>query len=258
MAQKVVLITGATSGIGRATAILLSSIPEEYKLILTGRRAERLEAIHDEIKNSTGAECRILAFDVRDLSAIDSALSSLSNNWQNVDILINNAGLAKGMDEIQEGNIDHWETMIDTNVKGLLYMSRRITPGMVQRRSGQVINVCSLAGKEVYPKGNVYNASKFAVDALTRAMRLDLYKYNIRVGSISPGAVEETEFSMVRYDNDAEKANIYQNYTPLTAKDVAEAILFMISRPPHVNIQDILLMSTQQGNSTLIDRSGRL
>lgn len=257
MEEKLIFITGATSGIGKATAMLLSA-QAGYRLILNGRRADRLEVLKNEIISLGRPEPYLLSFDVRDHKAVEKAVESLPEQWQVIDVLINNAGLAKGMNEIQEGVFSHWEEMLDTNVKGLLYVSRLISPRMVARSSGQIINVCSLAGKEVYPKGNVYNASKFAVEALTRAMRLDLYKYNIRVGSVSPGAVEETEFSLVRFDGDTEKAKIYENYTPLTSKDVAEAILFMINRPPHVNIQDILLMSTQQGNSTLINRSGRI
>ena len=161
------------------------------------------------------------------------------------------------MKAIQEGNLDDWETMIDTNVKGLLYLTRLVSPQMVERRSGHIVNVGSIAGKETYPKGNVYNASKFAVEALTRAIRMDLYKYNIRVSSVSPGAVEETEFAIVRFDGDADKAKIYDDYKPLNSSDIAAMIYFIISQPEHVNIQDILVTSTQQGSAMLTDRSGR-
>jgi|SRR5690606_23219801 len=174
-----------------------------------------------------------------------------------VDILINNAGLAKGLSPVHEGDLAHWEQMIDTNVKGLLYVTRLISPGMVIRRSGHIINICSTAGKEVHPNGNVYCATKFAVEALTRSMRADLYTHGIRVSQVSPGHVEETEFARVRFDGNAEKANIYRDFNPLTSRDVAEAIYFIASRPPHVNIQDILMMGTQQAGSTMIDRTGR-
>ncbi len=253
--EQTVLITGATSGIGRATALLFAE--HGYRLILTGRRAERLEALRQELASGFGIEVRTLVFDVRDAAAVQQAISSLEPEWASIDILINNAGKAKGLDPIHEGNLAHWEEMIDTNVKGLLYVTRAVAPQMVARRSGHIINIGSTAGRETYPKGNVYCASKFAVEALTRSMRLDLHMHNIRVSQVSPGHVEETEFALVRFDGDAERAKIYQDFKPLNSRDVAEAIYFMASRPAHVNIQDILMMGTQQASNIFIDRSGR-
>ncbi|HJW29334.1 MAG TPA: SDR family NAD(P)-dependent oxidoreductase, partial [Saprospiraceae bacterium] len=224
-----------------------------YNLVLTARRADRLEQIREEL-SAFPIDIVTLCFDVRDYQACEAAISSINSP---IDILINNAGLARGLDYIHEGNIEHWEEMIDTNVKGLLYITRLITPGMVKRKSGHIINIDSTAGKEVYPRGNVYAASKFAVDALTKGMRMDLYTHGIRVSQVSPGHVEETEFARVRFDWDLERAAIYKDFNPLTSKDVAEVIYFMATRPPHVNIQDIVLMGTQQASNLLIDRSGR-
>ncbi len=251
---KVVFITGATAGIGKATAELFAS--KGYRLILNGRRVDRLNDLQNEFDKNFNAESKILPFDVRNIEDVKKAIEELEDEWSQVDILINNAGLAKGYAPVHEGNIDHWETMIDTNLKGLLYLTRAITPHMVKRQSGHIINVCSSAGHEVYPKGNVYCATKFAVDALTKSMRLDLYKHNIRVGQVSPGHVEETEFAFVRHE-DAEKAKIYEDFQPLKSKDVAEAIYFMVTAPPHVNIQDIQMMGTQQASNVFINRSGR-
>lgn len=251
-----VLITGATSGIGRATAELFAS--KGYALIITARRAERLEAFGDYLSTEYKIDVKTLVFDVRDQSSCKSAVDTLTSPWDRIDILVNNAGLAKGLATIDEGDIDHWETMIDTNIKGLLYMTRLISPIMVKAGSGHIINVCSTAGKEVYPKGNVYCATKHAVDALTKAMRLDLYEKGIRVSQVSPGHVEETEFALVRFDGNKDKAKIYEDFSPLKSTDVAEAIVFIAERPAHVNIQDILLMGSQQASSVFINRSGRL
>lgn len=253
--KKIVLITGATSGIGEQTAIAFAR--GGYPLILTGRRLDRLESLAKRLEDKYVVPVHTLSFDVRDFEAANKAIESLPEDWKNIEILVNNAGLAKGLASIHEGEIEHWETMIDTNVKGLLYMTRIITPLMKQRQSGHIINVCSTAGKEVYPSGNVYCATKHAVDALTKSMRLDLHKYGIRVGQVAPGHVEETEFAVVRFDGDEERAKIYEDFKPLNSKDVAEAIYFIATRPAHVNIQDILLTSTQQANSIFIDRSGR-
>lgn len=184
-------------------------------------------------------------------------MDSLPEEWQAIDVLVNNAGKAKGLSPIHEGKLEHWEEMIDTNIKGLLYMTRVIAPGMVARETGHIINVGSIAGKEIYPNGNVYCASKAAVDALTAGMRLDLHKFNIRVSQVSPGHVEETEFALVRFDGDAERAQIYKDFQPLKASDVAEVIYFQASRPAHVNIQDVVLYGTQQASATVINRSGR-
>ncbi len=250
-----VLITGATSGIGRATAELFAR--QGHRLIITGRRLERLVLLKTELETELHSDVLMLPFDVRDAGAVEAALTNLPEGWQNVDILVNNAGLAKGFSPIQEGALDHWETMIDTNVKGLLYVTRAISPGMVQRRRGHIINIGSIAGKEVYPNGNVYCATKFAVDALTQAMRLDLHKYNIRVSQVSPGHVEETEFALNRFDGDQERARMYEDFQPLRATDVAEVIYFMTTRPPHVNVQDVVMFGTQQASATVVDRSGR-
>lgn len=253
-ASKTVLITGATSGIGRATAELFAS--KGYRLILTGRRSNRLEIMQKSFLGKHQIEVKTLSFDVRDSETVKAAIEHLPEDWRKVDILINNAGLARGFAPIHEGDLNHWETMIDTNVKGLLYLTRAIAPYMVKRKSGHIVNLSSSAGKEVYPNGNVYCATKHAVEALTKAMRIELHKYNIRVSQVSPGHVEETEFAYVRFE-DAEKAKIYEDFQPLKASDVAEAIYFMVSRPAHVNIQDIVLFGTQQASNIFIDRSGR-
>lgn len=253
--QGIVLITGATSGIGRATAKAFAEAG--YGLILTGRREDRLEQLQEELKSAHGAPVRILCFDVRDHEEVAEHLNELEDDWKNVDILVNNAGLAKGLAPIQEGDLFHWETMIDTNLKGLLYITRMVTPWMVKRQSGHVINIGSIAGKEAYPKGNVYCATKFAVDGLTKAMRMDLYQHGIRVSQVCPGHVEETEFALVRFDGDAKKAKIYEDFKPLSSGDVADIILYIAQAPPHVNIQDVVIASTQQASATMIDRSGR-
>ena len=250
--KKCVLITGATSGIGLATAREFAI--HGYDLILTARREDRLKEVSDELSLNATIEVQTLCFDIRDQKACATAMASITKP---IDVLVNNAGLARGLDFIHEGDLTHWEEMIDTNLKGLLYMTRLISPGMVERKSGHIINLCSTAGKEVYPKGNVYCATKFAVEALTKAIRADLYTHGIRVSQVSPGHVEETEFARVRFDWDTEKASIYKDFNPLTSKDVAEAIYFIASRPPHVNVQDILMMGTQQAGSMMVDRSGR-
>jgi NADP-dependent 3-hydroxy acid dehydrogenase YdfG len=253
--KGIVLITGATSGIGKATAYEFGS--NGYNLILTGRRQDRLDEIRTDLERKFGIKTKVLCFDVRSFDAVKSNMATLDDAWSQIDILINNAGLARGLAPIHEGNVEHWETMIDTNIKGLLYMSKLVSKQMVSRNSGHIINVCSTAGKETYPKGNVYCATKFAVDALTKSMRLDLYEYGIRVSQVSPAHVEETEFAKVRFDQDAEKAKIYNDFNPLKSSDVAETIYFIANRPAHVNIQDILIMGTQQAGSNFIDRSGR-
>ncbi len=253
--EKIVMITGVTSGIGKATAMLFAK--RGYHLIITGRRQERLLELADKLKRKYVINVKALCFDIRDPKASEKAFNSLKEKWKNIDILINNAGLASGLAPIHEGDISDWNTMIDTNIKGLLTVTRLVSPYMVARKQGFIINVCSSAGHDVYPKGNVYCATKFAVDALTKAIRLDLYQHNIRVGQISPGHVEETEFAQVRFHGDTERAKIYEDFNPLTSKDVAEIIYFMASRPRHVNIQDVLVMGTQQAGNNFIDRSGR-
>ncbi|WP_020569816.1 SDR family NAD(P)-dependent oxidoreductase [Neolewinella persica] len=254
-AGKTILISGASAGIGRATARRLAA--EGYRLILIGRRKERLEDLAEELDLVHETETLLLELDVRNYEDVASAISSLPEEWSTIDVLINNAGKAKGVDPIHEGQIEHWEEMIDVNLKGLLYLTREVSPKMVEREEGTIINVCSTAGKEVYPNGNVYCATKHAVDALTHATRLDLVKYGIRVGQICPAMVEETEFSLVRYDGDAERAKIYEDFQPLRASDVAEAVCFMITQPRHVNVLDLVLQGTQQASSTVVDRSGR-
>ena len=253
--EEVIFISGATAGIGRATAEKFAS--ESYRLILNGRRQDRLEELKNHLEATYNTEVRVLAFDVRDNQAAGAAFSSLEDEWKTIDVLVNNAGKARGLAPIHEGELDHWEEMIDTNVKGLLYLTRLISPQMVSRKAGHIINVGSIAGKEVYPSGNVYSATKFAVDALTRSMVIDLHRHNIKVSQVSPGMVEETEFAMVRFDGDEDKARIYEDFNPLTAADVAETIYFIASAPAHVNIQDVVMTGTQQANSVFIDRSGR-
>jgi NADP-dependent 3-hydroxy acid dehydrogenase YdfG len=253
--RKIVLITGATSGIGKATASIFAK--NGYDLIITGRRKKRLEEIRQKMKEKYGVKVKALNFDVRNLTASKKALGSLDESWLEIDILVNNAGLASGFDPIYEGSTKDWDTMIDTNIKGLLYMTRLVSPRMVNRKKGHIINICSTAGHEVYPKGNVYCATKHAVDALTKSMRIDLHQHNIRVSQVSPGHVEETEFAVVRFHGDKKKAKIYEDFQPLKSKDVAKVIYFIASQPKHVNIQDILMMGTQQANSNYIARSGR-
>ena len=252
---KIVFISGATSGIGRATAELLAK--EGYRLILLGRRTERLEELRQNFAEQYGSEVVTISADVRQRQALRKALVNLPDEWKAVDVLINNAGKAKGFDPIHEGDYAHWDEMIDVNLKGLLTLTREVTPWMVQRGRGTIINVCSTAGKEVYPNGNVYCATKHAVDALTYAMRLDLVKHGIRVGQICPAHVEETEFAVVRFDGDVKRAKIYEDFQPLRSADVAAAIRFMVEQPPHVNIMDLVLQGTQQASSTVVDRSGR-
>lgn len=254
--KKIALITGATSGIGYATTRLFAK--KGFNLIITGRRADRLKDIKHRLEDKYGIKIMTLCFDIRDKTAVFQAWDSLTEEWKNVDVLVNNAGLAKGVEPVDQGNTEYWETMIDTNIKGLLYITRLVSPVMVNNKSGHIVNVCSTAGHDVYPNGNVYVATKFAVKALTRTIRLDLYKHNIRVGEVSPGHVEETEFALVRYDGDSEKAKNYKDFTPLKAGDVADAIYYLVSRPAHVNIQEIILMGTQQAGSNFINRSGRL
>lgn len=251
--NKTVLITGATAGIGKACAKLFAQ--NKYRIIITGRRKERLEHLADELKETYKTEVLPLTFDVRDQAAVAAALANLPQDWQQVDILLNNAGLAAGKDPIQSGKRDNWERMIDTNVKGLLYVSEQIVPQMVARKSGHIINVSSTAGKEAYPGGNVYCASKHAVEAITEGMRQDLLPYNIRVSRVSPGMVE-TEFSLVRFDGDQQAADAtYQGMEPLHPEDVADAIYYMATRPPHVCVNDLVLLPTAQANSYLVHRS---
>ncbi len=244
--NKTALITGATSGIGQATA--LKAAEAGFDIIITGRRAERLAKLAEEIR-AKGVEVLPLHFDVRQQQEVQNAIDSLSGKWRNIDVLVNNAGLAVGVSPIQEGILDDWERMIDTNVKGLLYMTRAVAPLMIARNGGHIVNLASIAGKEVYPGGNVYCATKHAVDALSKAMRTDMLKHHIKVTNIAPGMVE-TEFSIVRYKGDETAAkNVYKGMTPLTNEDIADTILFAITRPAHVCLNDIVIMPTVQANS---------
>ncbi len=254
--NKIVLITGSTSGIGKASAYEFAS--KGYNIILCGRRITRLKALKSALESTYNIMTYVLNFDVQSETEVSESFDSLPDHWKAIDILINNAGLALGFDDFHEADIDHWNTMIDTNVKGLLYMTRAISPIMVAQQSGHIINVCSTAGHEVYPKGNVYCATKHAVDALTKAMRIDLHKHGIRVSQVSPGHVEETEFAKVRFEGNEQKAKIYEDFNPLKSSDVAEIIYFIASRPSHVNIQDVLAMGTQQAGSTIVNRIGRI
>ena len=251
MKNKTALITGATSGIGRATARLFAK--NGIRLIICGRRQDRLDALASELQKHT--EVLTLNFDVRDKKDVFEMIAGLSEAYSEIDILINNAGNAHGLNTIQEGSIDDWDAMIDINVKGLLYVSKAIIPKMIARKSGHIINIGSTAGKEVYPKGNVYCASKYAVDAINQGMRLDLNGKGIKVGAINPGLVE-TEFSEVRFKNDNERAaKVYQGFTPLKPEDVADIIWFAVTRPPHVNIADLTVMCLDQASSTIVNKT---
>jgi 3-hydroxy acid dehydrogenase/malonic semialdehyde reductase len=243
--KKTALITGATSGIGRATATLFAK--HNINLVLCGRRQERLDAITEELSKYT--EVHTLTFDVRDKDIVKTLLTNLPKDFDTIDILINSAGNAHGLDAIQNGAIEDWDAMLDINVKGLLYVSQAIIPQMIANRSGHIINIGSTAGKEVYPNGNVYCASKHAVDAINKGMRLDLNGTGIK-----PGLVE-TEFSEVRFKGDTDRAHkVYQNFTPLQPEDIAEVIYFAISRPPHVNIADLTVMCLDQASSTIVNK----
>ncbi|MEY3855178.1 MAG: hypothetical protein RIS68_1192 [Bacteroidota bacterium] len=246
--KKIACITGASSGIGWATAKALAK--EGFNLILCGRRKERLEALQAELSTDS----YLLVFDVSDASAVKSAFAQLPFDWQHIDVLINNAGNAHGMSPIQSGDEADWDAMMNSNVNGLLYVSQAIIPGMIARTSGHIVNVSSIAGKQIYPNGNVYCASKAAVEALTHGMRLDLNPYRIKVGSVAPGAVN-TEFSAVRFKGDMERANaVYQGFTPLVAEDVAEVIRYMVMAPAHVNLADVLLLPTAQASAAVVKR----
>ena len=250
MGQRNVLLTGATSGIGEATARILAK--NDYNLIICGRRKEKLEKLKGELSALT--EVTSLSFDVRDYDAVKAALHSLPARWSKIDVLINNAGNAHGLDPIQTGNVDDWDAMMDINVKGLLYVSREIIPGMTKQKSGHIINIGSIAGKEVYPNGNVYCASKFAVDALSKGMRIDLNPFGIKVTSIHPGLVE-TEFSIVRFKGEeAKAAAVYKGMEPLTGHDIADVILYALSAPDHVVLADIVVLPKAQANATIVKR----
>jgi 3-hydroxy acid dehydrogenase / malonic semialdehyde reductase len=250
--KKIVLITGATAGIGEATAHLLAQ--NNFNLIITGRRNDRLISLKEKIENETEANVYTLNFDIRNRNETEKAFKSLPEQWKNIDILINNAGLAAGLNRIDNGETDDWEQMIDTNIKGLLYITRLVSAKMIEREEGHIVNISSVAGRETYPMGNVYCATKHAVQALTKGMRIDFLKYGIKVSSVAPGAVD-TEFSLVRFKGDEQRAkSVYKGFTPLYAQDIAETILFVVTRPKHVNIDDILVMPTDQGYSRDFNR----
>ena len=248
--SKTVFITGATSGVGRASAKIFAQ--NNYKLILCGRRKDRLKELKEKLGAETGVE--YLVFDVRDKEEVFNQVDSLSPEFKKIDILINNAGNAHGFDTIDEGSLDDWDAMIDINVKGLLYVSKAIIPGMVERKSGHIINIGSVAGKEVYAKGNVYCASKFAVDAISQGMRIDLNVKGIKVSEVNPGAID-TEFSTVRFKGDKGKADkVYEGFKPLMAEDIADIIYFVATRPSHVNIAETLVLPTAQASVSIINR----
>lgn len=245
--QKTIFITGATAGFGKATAYKFAE--HGWNVILNGRREDRLRAMEKELSEQFGTKVMTLPFDVRDAKAVETAVNSLPHDWKKIDVLMNNAGLAAGLSLIQDGSIADWELMIDTNLKGLLYVSKAVMPLMIQQKHGHIINISSLAGKEAYQKGNVYCATKFAVDALTKSMRIDLLEHGIKVTSIDPGAAE-TEFSIVRYKGDLERARkVYEGYEPLKAEDIAEIVFFAATRPPHVVLNDIVVTPLAQANT---------
>lgn len=251
--KKTILITGATSGIGKACAIKFAD--DGCNLIITGRRMKLLEELAASIKKKGKADVRCLDFDVRDKKTTEEKIQSLSGKWKEVDVLINNAGLVIGLEPIQDGNTDDWDIMIDTNIKGLLYVTRAVAPLMIKRGSGQIINIGSIAGKETYPNGNIYCATKSAVDALSKAMRIDMLKYNMKVTAVHPGATE-TEFSLVRFRGDKKKADeVYKGFTPLTGMDIAEVVHYITTLPPHVNINDIVVMPTAQANTVHFNKN---
>lgn len=244
---KTVFITGATSGFGEACAFTFAA--NHYRIIVNGRRTERLQQLQQQLQQQYGVECHILPFDVQNRKAVFEAMQSLPGDWQQIDVLINNAGLALGRDLFDEANIDDWDTMIDTNVKGLLYVSKAVLPYMIKSGSGHIINMGSTAAKEVYEKGNVYCATKQAVEAISEAMRIDLLPHSIKVTAIHPGAAE-TEFSLVRLKgNEAAAKKVYEGFQPLTAKDVADVVYYTTTLPPHVCINDLVLTCLQQADS---------
>lgn len=253
--MKIVFITGATAGFGEACAYLFAQ--NGYRLILNGRRKKRLEDLKEDLEKEHGASCYSLPFDVQNREGVFNAINTLPDEWKAIDVLINNAGLALGRDSFDEANVDDWDTMIDTNVKGLLYVSKAVAPFMVSRKKGHIINLGSVAAKEIYDKGNVYCASKAAVDAISRAMRIELLPHHIKVTAIHPGAAE-TEFSLVRFKGDEAAANkIYDGFTPLTATDVAEIIFYTTTLPAHVCINDLVVTCTQQANSIYFNKDGK-
>ncbi|HAN18678.1 MAG: NAD(P)-dependent oxidoreductase [Bacteroidetes bacterium GWC2_33_15] len=245
--NRIALITGATSGIGRATALKLAQ--NNFDIIITGRRIELLDELKKEIKEKPSGRVHILHFDVRDKEQVFKAIDALPKDWKDIDVLVNNAGLAVGLEHLHDGTVDDWERMIDTNVKGLLYMTKKVSAIMVEKNHGHIINIGSTAGKEVYEFGNVYCGTKHAVDAITKGMRIDMLKHKIKVTAINPGMVE-TEFSLVRFKGDKERAEkVYKGFNPLIGEDIADAILYVLTRPEHVCINDMIITATAQANS---------
>ena len=250
--EKIVFITGASAGIGLACARAFAA--QGARLLLAARRAERLEKLAAELEAGFGTKSHVFALDVRDRKAVEKAVAGLPAEWKEIEILVNNAGLSRGLDKLQEGKSEDWEEMIDTNLKGLLYVSRAVLPGMIARGRGHVINIGSIAGHEVYPLGNVYNATKFGLKALTKGLRLDLVGTGLRVTSVDPG-MTETEFSLVRFRGDGERAGkIYQGFTPLTPDDIADAVVYCATRPAHVDVAEMIVMPTDQASTTVIHR----
>lgn len=248
-----VFISGATSGIGKATAELFAK--NGAQLILTGRRNERLQELQSSLTATFNVKVHTLCFDVRNYEETRKAIESIPASFSDIDVLVNNAGLAAGLSPLQDGSLDHWERMIDTNVKGLLYVTKLLVQGMIQRKKGHIVNIGSIAGKEVYANGNVYCATKHAVDALNKGMRIDLLPHHIKVTAINPGMVE-TEFSIVRFDGDAERAKkVYDGMQPLTPEDIAETVWWVCNRPAHVNINDIIIMPSVQASATNVIRN---
>jgi len=253
--MKIAMITGATSGFGEETAKQLAEIG--YNVIGTGRRNDRLELLKKEIETRYKVEFLPLCFDVRKPKEVEKSILTLPEKWKNIDILVNNAGLASGLGSIQDGNIDDWDKMIDTNVKGLLYVSKFVIPMMIKLQKGHIVNIGSIAGKQVYENGNVYCATKHALDALTKSMRIELYKHNIKVTAIHPG-MAETEFSLVRFNGDETRAKkVYEGLEALQAPDIADAIKYVVTRPHHVNISDMLIMPTNQADMNNILRKNK-
>jgi 3-hydroxy acid dehydrogenase/malonic semialdehyde reductase len=249
----IALVTGATSGIGKSTAEIFAK--NGYTLIITGRREDRLKDIQKNIEATYKVKVHTLCFDIRKLSEVEKAINELPAELKKIDVLVNNAGLAAGLSAIQDGNVDHWERMIDTNIKGLLYVTKSVSKLMIENKKGHIINVGSIAGKEAYANGNVYCGTKHAVEALNKGMRIDLLPHNIKVSAVNPGMVE-TEFSIVRFDGDEDRAKkVYEGLQPLTPNDVAETIYWMASRPAHVNINDVIIMPAAQANSTTVKRN---
>jgi len=245
--MPIALITGATSGFGRAIALKLAQ--NNWDVIITGRRLDRLKELEEKIVDNFKTNVLSLAFDIRNKDEVHSAIATLDNKWKEIEVLVNNAGLASGLSAIQDGDVDDWEKMIDTNLKGLLYISKEVMNGMVNRKSGHIVNIGSIAGKEVYAKGNVYCATKHAVDAISKSMRIDMLPFGVKVTAIHPGAAE-TEFSLVRFHGDEEKAEkVYQGYQPLVAEDIADVVFYAITRPRHVVLNDIVITPLAQANT---------